>query len=83
MTIPIELSESQAQKLRGEAQRLGVEPHALAAAAVIDLLSRQAPDFELAAEYVVQKDRELYERLKGKAAAAEPEAPAGDPIRLL
>jgi hypothetical protein len=63
MTIPIELSESQAEKLRDQAHRLGVEPQALAAAAVIDLLSREAPDFELAADYVVRKNRELYMRL--------------------
>jgi hypothetical protein len=63
MTIPIELSESQAEKLRDQAQRLGVEPQALAAAAVIDLLNREASDFEQAAEYVVLKNRELYKRL--------------------
>jgi hypothetical protein len=63
MTIPIELSEAQAEKLRDQAQRLGVEPQALAAAAVIDLLNREAPDFEPAAEYVVRKNRELYKRL--------------------
>lgn len=63
MTIPIELSESQAAKLRDEAQRLGVDPHALATAAVIDLLNRESSDFESAAEYVVQKNRELYKRL--------------------
>ncbi len=63
MTIPIELSESQAEKLRDQAHRLGVEPQALAAAAVIDLLNREAPDFELAADYVVRKNRELYKRL--------------------
>jgi hypothetical protein len=63
MTIPIELSESQAEKLRDQAQRLGVEPQALATAAVIDLLNREASDFEQAAEYVVLKNRELYKRL--------------------
>jgi hypothetical protein len=63
MTIPIELSESQAEKLRDQAQRLGVEPHALATAAVIDLLNREATDFELASEYVIKKNRELYKRL--------------------
>ena len=63
MTIPIELSESQAEKLRDQARRLGVDPQALAAAAVIDLLNREATDFELAAEHVVQKNKELYKRL--------------------
>ena len=63
MTIPIELSEAQAEKLRNEAQRLGVEPQALAVAAVVDLLNREATDFDRAAEYVVRKNRELYKRL--------------------
>jgi antitoxin FitA len=63
MTIPIELSEAQVEKLRDQAQRLGVEPQALAAAAVVDLLNREALDFEQAAEYVIQKNRELYKRL--------------------
>jgi hypothetical protein len=63
MTIPIELSEPQAAKLRGEAQRLGVRPEDLAAAAVVDLLNREASDFDSAAEYVLRKNRKLYQRL--------------------
>ena len=63
MTIPIELSESQAEKLRSEAIRLGVEPQALAVAAVLDLLNREAPDFDRAAEHVLRKNQELYKRL--------------------
>jgi len=61
--ISIDLSEAQTEKLRTEAQRLGVEPQALAAAAVIDLLGRGAEDFGPAAEYVIRKNRELYKRL--------------------
>ena len=56
MQIPIELSDPQAEKLRTEAQRLGVEPEALAAAAVVDLLNREAPDFDRAAEHVLRND---------------------------
>lgn len=63
MRIPIELSEAQAEKLRSRAERLGVEPETLAAAAVVDLLEREAPDFALAAEHVLGKNRELYKRL--------------------
>jgi len=63
MTIHIELPPAQAEKLRAEAQRLGVEPQALATAAVVDLLNRETPDFGQAAEYVLQKNRELYRRL--------------------
>lgn len=60
MRIPIELPEPQADKLRGEAQRLGVRPEDLATAAVLDLLSREVGDFEPAARYVIQKNRELH-----------------------
>ena len=63
MKIPIELSELQAEKLRGEAQRLGIRPEDLAAAAVVDLLGRHGEDFESAASYVLQKNEELYRRL--------------------
>lgn len=63
MRIPIELPEPQADKLRGEAQRLGVRPEDLATAAVVDLLNREANDFDSAAKYVLQKNPELYQRL--------------------
>jgi len=63
MQIPIDLSDPQAEKLRIEAQRLGVEPQALAAAAVVDLLNREVPDFDQAAEHVLRKNQELYKRL--------------------
>jgi hypothetical protein len=63
MKMPIELSDPQAEKLRTEARRLGVEPQDLAAAAVVDLLNREAPDFDQAAEYVLRKNQELYKRL--------------------
>jgi len=63
MTLPIELSDPQAEKLRSEAQRLGVEPSALARAAVADLLNRESPDFDEAAQYILRKNQELYKRL--------------------
>lgn len=63
MRIPIELPDAQAEKLRGEAQRLGVRPEDLATAAVVDLLNREASDFDSAAKHVLQKNRELYRRL--------------------
>jgi antitoxin FitA len=63
MKIAIELAESQAEKLRGEASRLGVHPDELATAAVVDLLNHQATEFDAAAEYVLSKNQELYKRL--------------------
>jgi antitoxin FitA len=63
MKIPIELPEPQADKLRGQAQRLGVKPEDLATAAVLDLLNREVSDFDSAAEYVLRKNGQLYQRL--------------------
>jgi hypothetical protein len=63
MRIPIELPELQADKLRAQAQRLGVQPEDLATAAVLDLLNRETDDFDSAARYVLEKNRELYRRL--------------------
>jgi hypothetical protein len=64
MRIFVELPEPQADKLRGEAQRLGVRPEDLATAAVVDLLNREVGDFDAAARYVLKRNRELYERLE-------------------
>lgn len=46
-----------------EADRLGVRPEELATAAVIDLLHRDEDDFHAAADYVLGKNRDLYQRL--------------------
>ena len=63
MKLSIEIPEAAAAKLREEADRLGMRPEELASAAVIDLLYREADDFQAAADYVLQKNRELYQRL--------------------
>ena len=62
MAIPLKLSPAQEDRLKSEAQRLGLSPEDLAQVAVEDLLERSA-DFDQAAEYVVAKNRELYKRL--------------------
>jgi hypothetical protein len=61
--IAVELTPTQEQQLRNEAQRLGLPPEDLARIAVEDLLDRPGPDFEEAAQHVLQKNRELYDRL--------------------
>jgi len=61
--VAIELSETQAQRLREEAGRLGIAPEELARAAVSDLLAASGDDFRRAAEMVLAKNQELYERL--------------------
>jgi hypothetical protein len=63
MKLAIELSDQQAERLREEAARLGVEPEQLALAAVADLIAAEGPDFDLAAQRVLEKNRELYRRL--------------------
>jgi len=63
MKLAIELSDQQAERLREEASRLGVEPGQLALAAVADLIAAEGPDFDSAARRVLKKNRELYRRL--------------------
>ena len=49
--------------LEERARELGVDARELAKAAVNDLLTRPADDFERAAKLVLEKNRELYRRL--------------------
>jgi hypothetical protein len=61
--LSIELSESQLQKLREEAGRLGILPEQLASAVVSDLLATQDNDVRAAVDHVLRKNEELYRRL--------------------
>lgn len=63
MQLPLELSEQQIQALRERAKSLGISPEQLASAAVADLVSQPAGDFEQAASRVLSKNAELYRRL--------------------
>ena len=63
MKITIHLSPAQAERLRHEAERLGLAPEDLARAAVADLLVTRDDDFRAAAERVLRKNEELYRRL--------------------
>ena len=58
-----ELPHAQAEKLREEAQRLGLPPEDLARAALADLLGTPDAEFHAAAERILQKNEELYRRL--------------------
>jgi hypothetical protein len=64
MKIAIELTGSQEQLLNETARRLNVPASDLAAAVVRDLVTRPEPDFQRAAERVLEKNRPLYERLR-------------------
>lgn len=63
MSISLNLDAEQSRRLEERARQLGVDPYELGKAAVNDLLSRTADDFERAAKYVLEKNRELYRRL--------------------
>ena len=63
MKIAIELNAAQAESLKAIAASLGVNAEDLAQAAVADLVSANADDFESAAARVLEKNSELYRRL--------------------
>jgi len=63
MSISFKLDDEQSARLEERARELGVDPCELATAAVNDLLTRPADDFDRAAKVVLEKNRELYRRL--------------------
>ena len=63
MAITIDLPESQMEDIRQLAERLGVRAEDLVCAVVADQLSKPKDDFEAAAERILEKNRELYQRL--------------------
>ncbi len=63
MSISVQLDDEQSKRLEERARELGVDPRDLAKAAVNDLLTRPADDFDRAASFVLEKNRELYRRL--------------------
>jgi hypothetical protein len=63
MKLSIDLNDSQADLLKQTAAKLGVRIEDLARAAVSDLLVAEESEFSEAASRVLEKNRELYERL--------------------
>ncbi len=63
MTISLNLDEEQSARLEERARELGVDARELAKAAVNDLLTRPADEFDSASQFVLEKNRELYRRL--------------------
>jgi hypothetical protein len=63
MKLSIDLSPAQAERLRLEAERLGLTPEDLARAAIAELLATAGEDFKAAADRVLKKNAELYRRL--------------------
>ena len=63
MKLSIDLSPAQADRLRLEAERLGLTPEDLARVAIADLLAATGEDFKAAVDRVLKKNEELYRRL--------------------
>jgi hypothetical protein len=63
MKISLDLTGAQGEALTRAANRLHVPPEDLAAAAVRDLVTQTGSDFDAAARRVLEKNRELYQRL--------------------
>lgn len=62
-SITIDLPEEHLSKLREIARRLQVSPEDLARMSIEELLAQPEENFESAAEYVLKKNAELYQRL--------------------
>ncbi len=59
MKLTIDLSPARADRLRLEAERLGLTPEDLARAVIVDLVACPGDDFSAAAERVLKKNEEL------------------------
>ena len=64
MKLAIELSETQEQRLAEIAGRLNVPAESLAEAAVRELVAQSESDFDRVATRLLDKNQELYERLR-------------------
>jgi antitoxin FitA len=62
-SITIDIQDSQLQQLQDLANLHGVSPEILLRAGLEDLLSLPKSEFTNAADYVLQKNAELYRRL--------------------
>jgi hypothetical protein len=62
-TITISLSDDRLKKLKERAVQYQVAPEDLVRASIEELLTRPEEDFEQALNYVINKNKELYQRL--------------------
>jgi hypothetical protein len=62
-TITVTLSDERLSKLKEKADELGLTPEELVRVSIEELLSRPENAFRQAVEYVLKKNRELYQRL--------------------
>ena len=64
MSLAIKLTQEQERRLAEIAERLSVSPSSLAEAAVRELVAQPEADFDRVASRLLEKNRELYERLR-------------------
>jgi antitoxin FitA len=62
-SITIPLPDERLEALKEKAARLKVSPEELVRASVEDILTRPDDEFQRAADYILQKNQELYRRL--------------------
>lgn len=63
MQLTVDLNEEQFTRLSEMAERFGVSPNELAHAACADLLKKPDDEFQRSLDYLLDKNRELYDRL--------------------
>jgi hypothetical protein len=61
--IIVEIDDNKAAILKDKAKKFGLLPEQFVSASIEDLISQPEPDFEEAMRKVLDKNRELYERL--------------------
>ena len=62
-TLTITLPEDRLAKLREIAERFNIKPEDMARVSVEELLTRPEESFQRAADYILDKNAELYRRL--------------------
>jgi hypothetical protein len=63
MKVTVELTPEQTEHIKKVAERLQVTPDELITAGVADFLGLPDVEFQRVSEYVLRKNRELYQRL--------------------
>ncbi|MCH8093875.1 MAG: DNA-binding protein [Chloroflexi bacterium] len=63
--IRIPLADEQMAQLREVAERYGIAPEEIARLSLEDLLSRSDESIQAQIDYVMEKNKELYQRLAG------------------
>jgi hypothetical protein len=63
MQITVQLSDTLSERLLDRARELSIQPEELVGVAVVNLLNETDLEFERIVDRIVNKNRQLYERL--------------------